>query len=676
MAIRRQVEEKIEFFTGQWSGPSRKRAPSGKCQLIYNMDVQDGLLRKFRAAQLYIDSAHGSGKIPYLDLYLRRWLYQVGKNLVFESSEGSAVEVLIAGDFDTDRIFGVEWRGRKYLANGKQLRQLEGNSLEELGLFPPGLGKTPRKVLPVVRNAIGSTHPAGTYKVAFTFYDSVRDVESLPYGSLVGNDGLFVETEYNSTTNPLGWTVTEFTESGTFSMTVGTVGDWAIFLEGRPARANKIRIYLDKDGAGFRRAKEIDAPITGPVTLDEAYADLAANLLIPEELIPPPRIDGWTNNGGTGNGPKFLFEWRDSLFYYGAVFNKNTQADSGTDFPASVVVPASANKLYAADSFQPEYIFNVFEIGEGDGEEPTGGKVFNDIPCVFKEDSSWSMIGTSITNLIAKKVDPNVGCSHASMLQTTKRGVLGLHQSGFFLFDGSSQASIISETIQKEIDTINFASLENASSCYDKKNHIYTAFLPTGTVDHPNRIFRYNVQEDAWSVGRVWEGGSCHSGSGSNRTQKTAIGSFYGGKIFTLEDEKAILSDGKNFLCRVRTLDFDFGTNLQKKLHWLHLTCLAHTDFKIDVHVYSDYQNGGVYSLTNILSNSSYATYASSQTDSDGAKYGTSRWGGKLKTKELKIPIEGVGRTFYIEIEEKTVNPERWGFAIQDLTVIASQLGK
>lgn len=686
----RKATQTITPFSGQQSGLNRELALPGKGRLVYNFIVYNGVLEKIPGSELYLASGYGADPIVYLGYFQNRWIWQIAYNLVAETAESSQNEILLASDFDKDPIFSDEWRGRLYLANGKQLRFFDGSTVKELGLPPPGLGVTARQVFTLTDAGGGGSLGAGDYKYTLTFLDGNTDTESLPLGALVGADGLFVSTEFDTTLNPMGWLSVSITGlAANHEVIVSISAAFRSYLENNlPDRVTELRLYRAYDsGNGFgdyqfvtswvRLGDGFNIASREDFTDTTAQANLGAKIF-PEQLNPPPTKSGAVNSGANADetiGPKFIRNWRDQIWMFGAEFPRFMVTDSLKS--VSQVNEASDAILYASDTFLPDYAPFNYEIGNRDGQKASGLGVASDTLCIFKERSIYSMLGSDTTNFVPKVIDQKRGCIAPGSLQETPKGIICLSDAGFIIFNGRAESELISKDIDDEVREINREELGKISSTYDSAREIYECHFPKGTALENNRTVYFNLNERAWSVGRAFNARSVKYVQISDRASEKMVGLTAGGHILKVSDGRNVADEGAAILARWRSAEIDFGEKaLQKTAHWLYVTAACSVNFIIDVSVYSDYAQGPVFEATDIDSESDYATYASSQTDPDGAIYDTSRYSGRITQKKLKIPVEGIGRSFYVEVTEKENNTDRFYFQILAIELEASILGK
>lgn len=680
MPARSQAIERVTVFTGQKSGLPPELLRPQDSSLLYNMIIRQGKPSKIPGYTLYHSASYGSGKAFWLGRYKHKWVYQRECSVYIEDSEDAGTFTKITDDLTAAKILSDIWRDKLYMVNGYEQKFYDGSNLKDIGLYPPGNGiiYEPSRD-PFAFSVTGSAGSlgSGTYKYIFVYYDSTTKTLSLPWGSMVGEDGVFNHTEYTST-NTTGFIPYSVTVSANDAVNLMDTSDFSFLTNNPPSRADKYRIYRTKVGGSdyyFLAERDIG---DDSVYVDKVADSTLTELYTPSEFIPPPNKTAIENAGGTVNsGFVDARFWRDSLYLLGLDFESFSTAQSGGNFPIDKDVNESDSMLFASDSFLPDYYPFNYEIGKGDGQKATALGVVGSQLAVFKERSIYQLIGTSLDNYVVRIVDTVHGCVHAATLQETKFGIICLSHVGVVLFRGNAPAKVISDDIKDEIEELNYGEVANFSSAYDQYNDLYYLQCVRGTSSLINRTLIYNVKEDSWSVSRGREGSSIHFASGSDNKVRGLIGTQTGLDLYKIDDEDVVTNNGNTMLSRYRSGQFVFGDpTKQKKAKWLYVTAQCKENFVINVALYCDYSQGSVYEQNGINSSSAYATYASASTDDDGAIYDTSRYSSKLVQKTIKIPVFGVGRSFRVEIEEANTDAGKGRFTILAVSLEAIVLGR
>ena len=670
---RRQVEE-IRAFGGQKSGrPPRSLNPQDS-ELIYNFSNIDGILEKINGGAAYLTSALGSSPIRWLGRYKNKWMWQVADKLGIEAAEDSATESTVTTDFTSERAFSDKWRDNIFLANTKKFSFYDGTTFKDVGLLPIGEGKAPRPLAPTFTTGTSGSIPAGTHAITFTLYDSTTQTESLPWGALPGQFGLLNTAQFNADTNPLGWLSSNITFPANGIAIITDVKN-TLFANGYPSRADKIRIYRSKTGdlTTFYLDSEYNVDkvfsASPDLSISKSDADLG-EILITEERQPPPQRSALINSGAASSatGIRHLRQWRDSLLAVGVEIDRYTISDSV--WGGSDTVLQSDSLLYASDAFQYDYWPFNFEIGRGDGQKLRAVAVIVDIPLIFKDASTYMLVGDNVTNAIPRRIDSRRGCVHESTLQETPLGAICLSGEGFILARPAVPTDVISKDIQDVIDDINFDKLDNADSAYDRVDGLYYCMLPTGGATYPNKTVVFDVKTGQWSTHREREGTAIHFDIGSDSKPRALIGASSGGQLVNLIGETNVTHLGSQITARWRSGQFALGDpSVRKKAKWLYVLAEANEAWTIDIRIFSDLYRGTVYEATSISSQSNYAVYGTDL-------YGTGRYVGEKVRELVKIPIEGVGRLFQVEVVHNSTQAKQWGFRVLSVQLEGVVMGR
>ena len=706
MATRKLLKHSIRTMMGQASGYNPEGLDPKKALVAYNFYLQNGMMKKIPGSSLYLHSSYGSSPIPWLAFFQSRAIWQLGQNLLIETSEGSQTETLLASDFDTDTIRSDVWQEKIYLANGKQLRFYESDNVFDLGVYPPGNGKVPRQMFE--GSDVGPGSLSGEVRYTITVANSVTETESLPIGSLPDELGLFNTAEFDSDTNPLGWITLIF--SGLTSRALSIVFDLTFrtwLKENVSPQVDIVRIYRAQDtGSGLSDYRllagyDFDAfvdyvgpdpllPIEGVGAITspgeyiddgsgvQAQASLGA-ILLPEDKAPPPTRDSVVNAGAaeTAVGPKFVRFWRDSLFLFGSNFPTYTVTDSFKGVSDKNF--AVSDFLYGSDTSLPEYYPFNWEIGSGDGQEPTGIAVVGDVLCLFKERSIYTLVGTSLNNFVPKIQDEVRGCIASGSLQETPYGAMCLSAAGVIRFGGTGASEIISDDILDVIQSINKSALNVIASSYDPIQEIYTLYYPSGTATQNNMQAQFSIKDRGWTTGeRARFIASAVTIPKTDAPYKSLVATAAGGYLLNISSRETVSDyEDQRITAYWRSAPFDFGEpGLNKRLSWLYVRARCAVNWIASVAVYCDEGQAYVFQLDDANSESVISRYASSQTDPDGAVYDESRYVGEQTETLLKIPINGIGREFFVEITEASMTEERHSFDLISVDIDAELLAR
>lgn len=204
--------------------------------------------------------------------------------------------------------------------------------------------------------------------------------------------------------------------------------------------------------------------------------------------------------------------------------------------------------------------------------------------------------------------------------------------------------------------------------------------FPMGTSTANTRYIEFNLINQTWVVGSAYNPTASRYGIQSNLSSKLMVGKI-GGRIIECSNRSQPNDDGQTIASIFRSADFDFGDRgKRKRLHWLTISAACSTGFQVDIRIVADYGQGPVFALTGVDANSFWAEYSSGASDPSGSLYdhgaNTTLYVGPQVFKRVKIPIQGVGRTFYIEITERQNNTHNVMFDLHSIEVYGEILDK
>lgn len=689
-----RVLESAPFFTGQKSGLPPQTLKATDCEVVKNLLPKRGIL-----AKAFGDSTYAvvgtSGRIHWLEKIQNRWLVQRGVGLHLETSEDSAVFADIGVSL-TDTIPQSDfYRGELYLFNGTDQKFYSvDNGLKNLGLqtpiSPTALDAT--STAQIVKGTGGSLNDESVYKVTFTYYDPITNTESLPVNVRPNAYGLCPAglESVNYWSVSLGTGEDDFTIKATYLATVFAATFNGTTLRDT-ARATKIRVYMTGSSTSvsaniFRLKTELD--ITG--LADIAVTTEATGVILTQDTPAPPdklrqqEAYAYKKNGSVTSsysvpanvGASIIKSgrfYKDTLFSFG---------HKGVQFPEGSSTPQSYDSiLLIHEPFQPEYIFDTREVGNGDGQEGTAVALLRDsVVVLLKERSTYYLSGSSVDNYVVSLMDPRRGAVSANTVKETPYGVIALDRSGVIMIDAVGPSKLISEDIEDVIESINFEAISTAYSAYDAKESRYYLALPVEGSSTPNKTIVYKADEKNWSILEGQEGASMRFQVSSTNQSRTLIGSAVTGRLARADIESAVtIGDGAAIDMEYFSGPFYGGDpTRKKKAKFVYITAESNTDFDIDIEVVPDFGQSQSQVISGINSNSIYSLWAASLLDS-GVNVGVwdqSLWSAARIRKQLKIPVSCVGYCFQIRIRNDSTDTNQYGFRILALQLECVSMGK
>lgn len=684
-----RVLERASFFNGQKSGNPPQTLKPEDCETVKNYLTRRNVLERVFGTTQYA-TLSGTGKVGWLDLLNYRWIAQQGTDLFAESAEASASFTSVKTLSSSADIVADKYRGEMYLVNGTdQLVYPIDGTIRNLGLNGP-IG-TAASAAGWTRGTSGTLTLLATYRITFTIYDPINNVESPAFNVRPNEYGVCTDLTPGYFSITLVSTEVDFTIPATAITTV-LANTFNGTLLRDSARGTKVRIYVSGPAANvngliFRLASE--KAISG--LTDTQILTEVTGVLLPTNNIPPPNTlrqqesYAFQKAGSiqsTYTVPSTvavkLYEsiafFRDTMFGVGP---RGVMYDS-TNLTAADVKYDSV--LYIHEPFQPDYVFDTREVANGDGQKTTGVAVLRDsVLIISKESSLYYLSGTTVDNYIVRVLDSRRGFIGRKTIQSTPFGVFGLDAGGVIQVSAVAPAEVISEDIEDIIKRINYAEIENAYSSYDAEANRYYLALPVDGASFPNITVVYNCKDKSWSQLFGQEGGAIKFGIASSKSFNYKIGAYIGGYIYDNSLETVVTNNGNSIDSEYFSGPFYFGDNTKKKkAKFLYITAESSTDWTIDLDVVPDLSQTQAYQLTGINSNSLFSVYAASLADvSDNVGvWDTSLWSGEKIRKTIKIPILGVGYSFQVRIRNTSTDASQYGFRILALSVEAVMLGK
>lgn len=690
MEIDNLVKERVGAFLGQRSAVPHAMLTAADCEAVKNFVSRRGRLRKIWGAPLYKDPNFGVGEIKWLDYFRHLWLFQRGNSIGIESAEGSAIFSEIGSIFGGSlrRVFSAKWTDVVFISNGFENRfidfeTLENRSLLRVGLLPPAGGIITSSSTPyapatfsVVADA-SSDLPAGSFEYAVTLWDDERRVESLPYGSFVGEDGLWL----------FGQDILQNFTNGEIAITVGGAGNKVqidftpIFALGYDAdRVTHYIVYRKATADGvFKRLAVVSGTyedktvISNPIFNDTiAEADLGAVLDV--SISPPPSGKYYRDSTGVAEtndyGPRFVKYHRDQLWYFGVNF---PGTEHGYDIEAAAAVryyPLNG-VAYASDVGVFDYWKYSYSIGRETGQADTFmGKHLNTL-MFFKESSAYYLDGTSPENYVIRDLDSKRGIIASGSAQETTIGIIGLGEEGFTLFDSISGGKVKSDNISDMVEKINLDYADKITSAFDPVEGKYECHCPIEN-DRNTLVFVYDIKTDSWSF-TSRAGGAAHYGLKTNKRAVGLLGDRLNGRLYTTTDRSAVTFNGQTMHGSWRSKQFDFNSPGDvKTLHAVTITARATRDFRLSIDVIPDNAQNDAVSVEDIAPDVRSDVLAEDANDAEGMLWDEGQWSNGSSKKEFTILVQAVGKKLQLIVRNSDNDANRANFEIEEIILWAS----
>jgi hypothetical protein len=670
-----QTDEIVRFFSGQKSS-----LPSGALEVtdasrLLNFICRKGRLRKIWGAPIYAQPVlppNGSGGVSWISLFKRRWFFQQGTLIAFETAEGSKnfqeVGTILLGG--TNRVESEKWRNLIFLVNGVENKIYDdsgvaGQKYLNLGLYPPGHGlRASISLQPTftLTESGGGDHPEGTYQYLVTFLDNNRGIESLPNGAEVQEDGLW-----------LGNAPVSITTSAANKKIDGNIAD--LKAAGVDPRVTHFVVYRATQVDGqFKRITNGPFAIAADTFQDNDGDDTNLGQVLDESISPPPSGKYYLTGNDTENyGPRFVKFFRDQLWLFGVRYPG--LGDLGFGEVTGLAYGSAVNNF---DYWKYEY-----DVGRSTDQEDTGIGKYRNTLFFFKEQSAYYLDGTNPTNYQIKEMDPQRGVVAPGSLQDTPVGCIGLAADGFVLFDSASPGKLISEEIQDEIDSINFDHVDKIHSAYDPKEGKYECYVPRSPSVNISRVFIYDVNMKTWQFLSTRIGQAAAYGISSQKRRVGLLGDSQNSRLYDLANEAATtfggtgLANGQTIRARFESKHFDWqAPGKLKRLQFIKIKARTKTDLKLSIDIIPDFGQQETITLDALEPVAEFSTWAESASDEDGMVWDQSNWAGATVPVKFEIPIQVVARNVQLVIREAETSADRASFEIEEIILEANLLGR
>lgn len=693
------VQEKVQVFSGQKSALTHAASENSDCEGIENFITRRSRLRKIWGASLYHTAGFGAGRVKWLDHFRNRWLFQRGDGIALETEEDSG-EFNQLGTIEGSlerRVFSDKWIDSVFLSNGYQNKYVDFLTYNEpkllnLGLLPPGGASMPNQPVPfppatfTVQVEPGSDLPAGDFEYILTLWDDDRQVESMPYGSYVGEDGLWT---YDSTILS-GSTVdlANFTTGSGLQINVPGAGNKlaidvsAILARGYDAqRVTHYIIYRKAADGVYKRVftnqfLEIDiTPINQPVFYDTiATADLGE--VIDLSKSPPPSGGYYRDESALvwkDYGPRFVKYHRDQLWLFGVRFPGTPNGYiNGRPILASRF-HALNGRAYASHVGQFDFFgTTTFDVGRETGEDDTYlGKHRNTL-MFFKEKSSYYLDGTSPENYEIRELDKNRGITVSGSAQETTAGIIGLGLGGFTLFSSVGPAEIISEGIADMVEQINLDQAHQIASAYDPEEEKYECHCPI-LNSYNTLVFIYDLKQKAWTFTKR-AGGAAHYSLKSDKRSVGLIGDKQNGRLFLSTNRAAVTQAGQALHGVWRSKQFDWGRPGEiKTLQMITIVARAKRDFRLSIDVIPDFAQKDAASIRDIDPDVRDDNYAEDENEEGAEVWNEAQWQAGTVRKEFTVIDLGVaGKKIQLILRNSDTDVGRAQFEIEEIILHAT----
>lgn len=682
------AKERISAFLGQKSSVPHGLLTNNDCESIKNFVTTRGRLRKMWGVTIYEDVDFGVGEMKWLDYFRNRWLFQRGDSIGVESGENGQSFFQIGTIYGGTerRVFSDKWTDLLFLSNGYENRLIDFESLDQpdllyTGLLPPGGGVLLAGTYPPANFSVvvdgSSLVPTGNHQYLITLWDDLRKVESMPYGSFVGEDGLWLYDQDDDN---------NFTTDGT--AVAVAAANRAVHIDVAPilargfdnARVTHYIIYRKASDDTYKRVplagtSSVDITAIGSTTFVDQAAEAALGAVLDLSLSPPPSGKYYRDSSEVRTmdyGPRFVKFHRDQLWYFGVNFPGTEDGyEVGTGpsrfYPINGV--AYGSRVGFFDHWQYSY-----SVGRETGQKDTFmGKHANTL-MFFKEKCSFYLDGTSPLNYEIRDLDSKRGISVSGSAQETSAGIIGLGQEGFVLFDGVSRGKVISDEIADMVRKIRLEYADKITSSYDPEEEKYECHCPIENT-YNTLVFVLDLKSMTWSFHKR-AGGAAAYGLTSNKRVVGLLGDRQNGRLYLTTDRSSMTFNGQTMhgVWRSRQLDWGAPSDL-KTLQAVTIVARARRDFRISIDVIPDFSQRDAVSVNDIEPDVRNGALAEDADDPEGINWDEGQWDSGMQKKEFTILVQAMGRKMQLIVRNSDTDADRANFEIEEITLFANVLG-
>jgi hypothetical protein len=700
--IQNHVKEVIRAFGGIKSSLPQGALAATDCEDCVNFVPRRGRLRKLWGTSRVFNSGSGAGPIQMVARLRDRWLAQHGSAIIQEQAVGQN-DFQQIGDIllgEANRAHSAKWENRIFLSNGVENKFLEhaaDGSFKylNLGLLPPGNGaKGGLTIQPdlVVTEIpyIGSDLVMGEeYGYVVTWWDDRTQTESLPWGSYVGEDGLWL-----SAALAYAYSVRVTVSAADRALRVNIAALKAFGYDADRVTHFIVYRWTQADNATFKRCPTLSGSIDlsqgfrVPIA-DDYFDDIAAEAdlgaVLDASISPPPSGLFYQGYGIKAQdqaaiGARFVEQFRDQLWLFGARFPGNIHGvepnSDALGYEIGIQWPPQSGIGYASDVGNPDYWKYTYDVGKSTGQEDTGMKKYNDVLMFFKSRSSYRLLGSSPDNYEIREMDPNRGFTVPGSVQSTTIGVVGIGEGGFTLFTGAGEGVLIADELFDHFARINMQHADKISSAFDPLEEKYECSVPLDGAVHNTHVFSLDCKTRSWALTRRAFGAAAYELSGG-KISVSLLGDRQNGRLYTASDLSKVTLDGQTMHGKWRSRAVDFGLPGDlKSVQMVEVTARGRMDFRISIDLITDFGQADSSTATeeDCAPDLRGDKWAEDEQDDAGMNWDHGQWSKGTEKKKFTILIQGVGKNFNLVIRNSDRDADRACFEIEEVVIHASRL--
>lgn len=518
----------------------------------------------------------------------------------------------------------------------------------------------------------------------FTWWDANRQVESLPWGAQVGEDGLWKSFAL------------AFGSSNAFVMSQNGYSNKLDFTEAKAFGYDRQRVthfipyrWTQADNATFKRiADPNDEAQEESLRIEnDTYTDITPEselgAVLDESLSPPP---SGLLYGGKGNidldqasiGPRFLKFFRDQLWLFGVRYpgtaNGVKLQPNGTS-AKQAPYQKQDGIAYASQVGNHEYWQFSYDIGRASGQRDSGIGQHNSTLMFFKERSTYYLTGTNPSNYQIRTLDPSRGFTIPGSIADTTKGTMGISADGFASFDGVGLGVVISDEINDLFLRINLDAFDKIYATFDPKEEKYECHVPLDKFTWNTHVFSYDCKLQCWEITQK-VGASAAYAISSKKKVVSMIGDARNGRIYDAGDYSRTTLNGQTIFGKWRSKAFDFSQpGKLKGVQIVEVTARALRDFTLTCDLVVDFGEDDAANATGTQGPDIRSDLlGANANDEQAMAWDEGQWSKASNKRKFTFLIQAIGKNFNVILRNSDKDANTASFEIEEVIVHASLL--
>jgi hypothetical protein len=387
--------------------------------------------------------------------------------------------------------------------------------------------------------------------------------------------------------------------------------------------------------------------VTGTITVTAGMTNLAQTTSFRDYRVVCNESDRPFKVGSSGNGFMLMqaSTGAKTCESYGNYLLLANTSEGGVSYPSRL-------RWSDVNNIETWPANNYWDVESDDGDSIVAIKQFEDKLLIFKKNSIHQALITGSAGAEAFIVRPlarGIGAwAKNSVKVIDNAGVVFLGPNGVYLFDGE-QFTLISDPIQRKIDTINRSRYSQAVGDIYRSRNQYWLSVSTGTETNNGVVLVYDYAQNAWTTYEGIDANAMAVAEDSNGNVVLLTGD-YGGNVYKQDtgtsDNPAGVATAIS--ASYSTPDLHFGIpEVEKTFKYLYVFTVIDATTTVTINAYYDYQ-------TELIGTHSISLGQS------GAVWGTAIWGSAIwpatQYKVSRIELNRHGRSIKLNFSNDDSN--------------------